>query len=273
MDIQWPLTLFSLLAGCGGGILCFLALGEFKKIGQNSRFKLAILALIIIIVGGCCSVLHLGKPSNIMAAAANVGSFSGISVELIFLGVSVIAAAVYAIGLKRGASEGALKGIAVVAGVLGFILAFVTGNGYVMESQVNWNTPLLPLCYLISGLTMGGAVYASVLAKDGESADSLASVFKIELVLAVVEIVLFLAYDAVCGMAGNAVAFWVCALVIGGIGTAACFYLANKKTTAIYAGAACAVIGVIGIRCTMWLLGTGFLSLFATIAGRGVLGL
>lgn len=145
MAIQWPLAIFSLLAGCGGGMLAFMAFAEVKGFGVNRRFPLAVAALVLIVVGGCASVAHLGNPANIMAAAANIGSLSGISVELIFLGASAVFAAAYAVAVKRGASAGARKAIAIIAGVLGVILAFVTGNGYVMESQVNIASPANPL--------------------------------------------------------------------------------------------------------------------------------
>ena len=276
MAIQWPLAIFSLLAGCGGGMLAFMAFAEVKGFGVNRRFPLAVAALVLIVVGGCASVAHLGNPANIMAAAANIGSLSGISVELIFLGASAVFAAAYAVAVKRGASAGARKAIAIIAGVLGVILAFVTGNGYVMESQVNWNTPLLPLCYLASGLTMGGAVYTAAqiaMPDEGEMQKAAGSVInRCVAAIAIVQAALFLAFDAVSGFAGDAICFWVCAFIVGGLGTAVCAWFSAKNERLAYAGAACAVIGGLGLRCAMWLMGTGFLSLFTTIAARGVLG-
>lgn len=278
MDIQWPLALFSLLAGCGGGMFAFAALAELKGFGGRRRFAVALAAAIVVVIGGCASVAHLGNPSNIMAAAANIGSLSGISVELIFLGATVVFGVSYAVAVKREASAGACKALAVIAGVLGVVLAFVTGNGYVMESQAHWNTPLLPLCYLASGLTMGGAVYAAcaVALPDDDAAtqkSAFALVNRCVLAIAAVQAVLFFAFDAVNGFAGDAVNFWVCAFAVGGVGTAVCAALAGKNDKLAYAGAACAVIGGLGFRCAMWLMGTGFLSLFTTIAARGVLGL
>lgn len=79
------------------------AFAEVKGFGVNRRFPLAVAALVLIVVGGCASVAHLGNPANIMAAAANIGSLSGISVELIFLGASAVFAAAYAVAVKRGA--------------------------------------------------------------------------------------------------------------------------------------------------------------------------
>ena len=263
MDIQWPLALFSLLAGCGGGMFAFAALAELKGFGGRRRFAVALAAAIVVIVGGCASVAHLGNPSNIMAAAANIGSLSGISVELIFLGATVVFGVAYAVAVKREASASVCKALAVIAGVLGVVLAFVTGNGYVMESQAHWNTPLLPLCYLASGLTMGGAVYAAcavALPDDDEAGQksSFALVNRCVLVIAALQAVFVLVFDAVHGFAGDA---------------AVCAAFAGKNGKLAYAGAACAVIGGLGFRCAMWLMGTGFLSLFTTIAARGVLGL
>lgn len=313
MDVQWPLAIFSLLAGCGGGLLVFLAYGEVKGTGRTARFKLAVIALCAIIIGGCASVFHLGNPANIMAAAANIGSLSGISVELIFLGASAIMTVVYMMAVKRGASQSALTAFAVIAGILGAILAFVTGNGYVMESQAHWNTPLLPLCYLFSGLVMGGAVYLAVLEADAGSkaaddtdkqpddaanaseasavtitdgSDPSSATEKpsaprtsassqlnaIVLALAIIEGVAFIAYDAAAGFVGDALAFWVCAVVIGACGTAVCMVMARRQSKALYAGAACAIVGGVGIRVAMWIMGTGFLGLFTVTAARGVFG-
>ena len=80
MDIQWPLVVFGLLAGCGGATLAFVGLSEFLGIGRNARRPAALAALALLMVGGCASVAHLAQPANIMAAAANVLSLSGISV-------------------------------------------------------------------------------------------------------------------------------------------------------------------------------------------------
>ena len=277
MEIQWPLVIFSLFAGCGGGLLAFLAYGEIKGIGRSARFTGALIALAVIFVGGFASLLHLGNPSNIMAAAANIGSLSGISLELISVGLSLIAGAVYAVGIKREAKPFALKAMAAIAGTLGVVLAFVTGNGYVMISQPNWNSIALPLCYLASGLTMGGAVYAALLffAKNKQKAadEGFTGVTLIVIVLAAIQAVIFLAYAAITGFVADVAAFWICAVIIGCAGTILCAFFTRKKAEVVGAGAVCAVIGGLGIRCAMWIMGTGWISLFTTIATRGVLGL
>ena len=97
MAIQWPLVIFSLLAGAGGALLAFVGLSGVLGLAKKARVPAAVGALVLLVVGGCASVAHLAQPANIMAAAANVFSFSGISVELIMLGVNAIVAAAKAI--------------------------------------------------------------------------------------------------------------------------------------------------------------------------------
>ena len=147
MAIQWPLVIFSLLAGAGGALLAFVGLSEVLGLAKKARVPAAVGALVLLVVGGCASVAHLAQPANIMAAAANVFSFSGISVELIMLGVNAIVAVAYVL-TARGESANATKIVGIVGIVTGVAMTFVVGNGYVMEAQPNWNTPALPFAYL-----------------------------------------------------------------------------------------------------------------------------
>ena len=60
MAIQRPLAIFSLLAGCGGGMLAFMAFAEVKGFGVNRRFPLAVAALVITILYAA-GVFAVGK--------------------------------------------------------------------------------------------------------------------------------------------------------------------------------------------------------------------
>ena len=93
MSIQWPLLVFSLLAGSGGALLAFTGVAEATGVAKKTRNAAVACALVLLVVGGCASVVHLAQPANIMAAAANVFSFSGISVELIRLCTGAAASA------------------------------------------------------------------------------------------------------------------------------------------------------------------------------------
>ena len=85
MDIQWPLVLFSLIAGTGGSLFAFVALSELVGGKGKTRFAATVTALVLIVVGGCLSMLHLASPQNAFAALTNIFSFSGISIELMLL--------------------------------------------------------------------------------------------------------------------------------------------------------------------------------------------
>ena len=67
MAIQWPLLIFSLLAGCGGVTLASAGVAELLGVAKKTRFIAVVVALVLLIVGGCASVLHLAQPANIMA--------------------------------------------------------------------------------------------------------------------------------------------------------------------------------------------------------------
>ena len=276
MEIQWPLLIFSLLAGCGGILFAFEGLAEFLKVGKNIRFKATIIALILLVVGGIASVFHLGQPANIMAAAAHIFSFSGISVEMIVLGIEIILALVYLLVI-RSDNETGCKVVGVLGIIGGILIAFVTGNGYVMESQPLWNTIFLPLAYLGTALAMGATLYKVLLQTDKseENVDeeSKKKLDLIVLVCAIVGFCLTVLYGISVGFALDVFAYWICAVIIGGIGTVVCVYMEKKQSSLIYAALVCAVIGGIGLRAAMWLAGSGFLEFFQDAAGRIVLGL
>lgn len=80
------------------------------------------------------------------------------------------------------------------------------------HTQKQIDTPLLPLCYLASGLTMGGAVYAAAqiaMPDEGEMQKAAGSVInRCVAAIAIVQAALFLAFDAVSGFAGDAMLTW-----------------------------------------------------------------
>lgn len=76
--IQWPLVLFSLLAGAGGCALAFAGASEFVGGTKRARFAVGVVSLVLVVVGGLFSVLHLASPQHVMAAVRHVFSFSGV---------------------------------------------------------------------------------------------------------------------------------------------------------------------------------------------------
>ena len=271
MAIQWPLVIFSLLAGAGGALLAFVGLSEVLGLAKKARVPAAVGALVLLVVGGCASVAHLAQPANIMAAAANVFSFSGISVELIMLGVNAIVAVAYVL-TARGESANATKIVGIVGIVTGVAMTFVVGNGYVMEAQPNWNTPTLPFAYLGSGLATGGALFATLMAALKTDEADFRGIMPWVLGATVVQLVAFLAYGFAIGFAADVLLYWGGAVIVGSVGAIACAAFIAKASTMAYATLVCAVVGGICLRALMWLVGTGFLDAFGTAAVRGVWG-
>lgn len=272
MAIQWPLVIFSLFAGCGGVTLAFAGLSEVLGIGKKARIPSVICSLVLLIVGGCASVLHLGQPANIMAAAANIFSFSGISVELIMLGVNVIVSIVYLV-LARGENATAIKTTGIVGIVTGLMMAFVVGNGYVMMAQPLWNTPMLPMGYLGSGLAMGGTLFMSFMVATKADGADLKRIFPFVLAAVIVQAVLFLAYGVVAGFVVDALLFWGGMIVVGSVVALVCVAFIQRKPCLVYGAFVCTLIGGICFRAFMWVVGTGYLNLFADAAAHQILGL
>lgn len=272
MDIQWPLALFSTLAGCGGIVFAFVGTSELLEWGKKTRFNASVVSLVLMVVGGCASVLHLEQKANIMAAAANVFSFSGISLELIFLGLTVVFAAAYAVAVKRSASKSATRVLAVLGLVSGVILSFVVGHGYLMESQQYWNTLSLPISYVGSALACGSAVYGATMVFSQDDDADVARIARCSLACAVIALVTFVAYDAVIGFVLDAVWFWGIAVVLGCVAAGALCGAAAKRPALLYGAAVCALAGGVGLRAAMFLVGYGYFDAFGLAASRAILG-
>lgn len=262
MSIQWPLVLLGLFAGTGGSLLAFAGLAEFSAAKEKTRATAAVWGVALLIVGGLCSVLHLGHPLNFMAAIAHLGSLSGISVELIFLGLMVVCGAVYFIALRREKAQVA-KVFGVIDIVLAVFLGFALGHGYMIEARANWNTWLIPLSFLFSGLLAGGALYQLIacVLEDGETG----KVPQATAACAVLTLAAFAGYGAHVGLGeANVTAWWAAALVLGAIAPLVLTLVSLKRPskTLLIALLVCAAIGAVAIRATMFAAGTGFITAF-----------
>lgn len=271
MEIQWSLLLFSALAGAGGSLLAFTGLAELMGKAPKAKKSILAIVLVLVVAGGLFSVLHLEQKANIMAAAANVFSFSAISMELIFVGLVAVVAIVYLVCASREVAGTAIKAVAVIGIVVGLLLGYVTGSGYQMGAMPFWNTPALPLAYLGTDLALGAAIYGALACRD-EDQGNIPAVFS--LAGAVCSLVLCLAYGAVTGFAIDPTLYWAGVIVLGGLANAVVAAVAVKKpaSTGLYAAAVVfACIASVCLRAYMWLLGTGTLDFFAAAADHLVL--
>ncbi|MDR2109268.1 MAG: dimethyl sulfoxide reductase anchor subunit [Coriobacteriales bacterium] len=274
MEIQWPLVLFSLLAGTGAGTLVFIGISELTNTAAKARGIAAWVAAGLIVVGGLASIAHLGKPDHVMNAVSNLGSFSGISIELIFIGVSFVVAVIYAVLVRREGSEAARKAVGVIAAVIGLLFCWALGSSYVIASRPLWAVQTLPLSYFGSGLASGGFLFLALAAAFKSEAAELKKLGLFALIVAAIELIAFVAYGALSGapaIADNALLFWGGAVVVGAVVPVISGYLIYRnaeKTTLVYAGLVGALVGGVAFRALMWVLGSGYLSSFFDVAAN-----
>lgn len=271
IGVQWPLVLFSLLVGAGGFLYASAGVSDVMNKGTDkARFTGTIAGLILMVVGGCCSLAHLALPGNVMAAAANIGSFSGISIELMLLGITCIFAVIYAIALKRSVSHQARIVLAVIGVVAAVLLAFFCGHGYAMVSRPLWNTNLLPFAYLGTAFALGSFLFASIQLLEKDQAQAVADMKIYYLLSGIVSLVSVAAYAifvaAGDGLAGGALACAVIA-VIAAACTIVLAFMACKPSGSQMAfaviGAACGLVAALCLRVLMWLVSSGYLELFS----------
>ncbi|MCL2826652.1 MAG: dimethyl sulfoxide reductase anchor subunit [Eggerthellaceae bacterium] len=271
MDIQWPLTLFTVVAGAGAGLLAFAGISEFLQSSKRSRFLALISSLVLLIVGGCISLFHLQNPANFMAAAGNLGSFSPISLELIFLGICVIVAIVYLVVVNREGS--ASKVLGVIGIVFGLLFGYFSGHGYeVIAVRQSWATPAVTFSYCLSAMTMGGFLFLALQATTKDEATAMKKTALVVGVVAVLETITYLIYGATGQIGDNAPLFWIMAVVVGGVAAAVAgivAWLKVKTTTGMaYLGIVVAVAGAISFRAVMWLAGSTFVPNLFDIAAN-----
>lgn len=269
--IQWPLVLFSMLAGCGG--CCFAFAGVAGALGESTTVTLWAtgISLVLVVVGAVCSMMHLATPRHAFAAVTHLLSFSGISVELIMLGVVSALMAAYGAACLWFDNELARLVLGIAGAAAGVVLAFVTGHGYLISSKPTWNTKKLPLAYTGTALVAGGFLYAVVSVATG---GVWAMELPVKLLLAVCAVFSAVTVAAYLGHLGmqtakkNPTLFWVGIVVCGLVVPLACaaILLAPLPSMAFVAVAAvgfvAAMAGGLSLRMLMWIVGAGFLFFF-----------
>ena len=160
--IQWPLVLFSMLAGCGGCAFAFAGIANAMGESISVTLFVTIVAFVLVVVGAICSMMHLATPKHAFAAVTHLLSFSGISVELIMLGVVCALMALFAGSIVFIGNATATLVLGMLGALSGVVLAFVTGHGYLISSKPTWNTKKLPLAYTGTAAVAGGFLYVAI---------------------------------------------------------------------------------------------------------------
>lgn len=170
----WPIAFYLFLAGlsAGASIVAVLISNKFGK--DNYYFKAAaLIAPVAIILGLALLVIDLGKPLSFywILLLYNFDSVMsiGVALLLIYTPLSVI----YAVGafkneiamLKISLFDALANLASKLSGLLG-VLLFILGigvgayTGFLLSAAHKialWNTPVLPLLFLVSGLSCAGA--------------------------------------------------------------------------------------------------------------------
>lgn len=261
MSIQWSLVLFSLIAGTGGAALAYAGIGEFVKLANKDRFKLVLIGIILLVVGGICSVFHLKSPENFMSAITHLGSFSGISIELMLIGTVTVCGVVFLIGVMRE-NVTLSKVFGVICIVLGLLLAYMLGSSYMIAARAGWNTILVPLCYLASSFALGGFVCFAVSTQKETQ--------KVFGIVALAASVLAAAFAVAYGMTASALAasegtfYFVVSAVGGALAAIAAYFIAFKGKSGawIWIGLIGALACGLFIRMFMWVVGANMFDAF-----------
>lgn len=280
IGIQWPLVLFTVIAGAGFGLLAMtgvarLAVGQSKSLRQVAL----VVSFALLCVGGLMSVFHLSHPERFMAAIANLFSFSGIALELIGLVLGCAVAVLFFI-LSSAENAAGEKVMAVLAIAVGIVAGVFQGLAYYeVGAQAGWNLVPLPASYLLTSLAAGGALYLLLCACKGAEEDragvkTVGIVAVCEGALAAVAVIAYVANLASIGrLDGTAVAVGVIAIACAIVGLAAVAWYARKQQTVpvvVVAAVAC-VASSLAVRALMWVVAHVDMNLIAmAAANRGL---
>ncbi len=248
MAIQWPLLIFSVLLGCASGIMVFLGIGELKGAFKKVRFPLALVALVLLVVGGIASAFHLGHPDRALYILGNMGS--GLSRELFGVGYLFVVTLVYMV-LSRKDFPGPTKVFGVLGLIGGVALPLIAGASYLMPARPAWDSFALPLMFLGTGLGMGFVLSAAFVYMKGDAVDR-PFAFKlagIGIICSVATMLIYIIWIAVAPhgdasrslgrlAAGDlSVMFWLCVVIVGIIAPIVLYLLGRKDVDANAKGA------------------------------------
>lgn len=273
MSVQWPLLLFSVLLGTSSGMLVYLGVHEARGQRARASFMIAVAALVLLGVGGVASTFHLGHPERALHIMGNMGS--GLSRELVGVGVTAVVALAYAVCVKMSYASAA-KGLGICAIVVGVVLPVIAGSSFMMAARPTWDSVALPIMYLGGGLGLGFTLAAAIVCAKGAEGKEHAFACKLAFagaVIAAAGALIWVAWVALAPypdasrsvmrlLAGDvAVLFWLGVVVLGVAAPCALCWMAMrtdaKRTVAYVSGAFfCLLAGSVALRVIMYAVAT-----------------
>jgi anaerobic dimethyl sulfoxide reductase subunit C (anchor subunit) len=268
MTIEWALVLFTAVSGTGAWLFASAALGELLHKDEAVGKAEIIVSFVLVVVGGCLSVLHLQHPEHILEALNRPAS--GIFIEALLIGLTALVILGYAVMVWRKASARARRVVAVVGLVLAVALSFACGSSYMMAARPAWDSIFLPLAYLGTAATAGTScnLLIKVARKQGAASIKFASIFACA--GGILGVVTALTYCLVTGASllanEESVLIWLIALfltlVVSVISSAFVGKQAKKELSLAAIATAGGIVGAISLRAVMWLAGAPVLNFF-----------
>ncbi len=262
MEIHWPLVFYTLLVGAGVGVFSLVAISELKGNGQKYNFSGSIISVILLVLGGFSSFLHLKHPERAVSMLGNYGS--PITQELYLAIATGAFICLYIVMVYIGASAVAKKVMAALGLIFGVALAFFSGLIYVFPARPAWNTVLLPSIYFTSSISLGiFIVNAWINFRKYEDSEFRSSGWKALFFLLAVQALLIVGY--LVFLSGNpypdparsvtrlvsgdlAVFFWLGVVLLG---LALPLFLAYRSIQTKASGLSPLVVGLTGILATL----------------------
>lgn len=269
MEIQWSLVLFTVLSGAGAWLFACVGIDAFKGLSRKVALPASLGAVLLMALGGLCSITHLSHPERMLEALGHPAP--GIFLEALLLGLLAVVALIYAVLTRREASKRARRGLAMVGVVLAIVFSFACGSSYMMSSQEAWNSITLPLGYVGTAAASGTALWALLVAVLKEDAAVVRLAGWETLVGGVLSFVFAVSYGLVTGVAMGTEAplFWIAVVVCGGIAPAVCGFLMTRMPEKAFAYAVIALVGAligsVAFRALMWLVGSALMTLFGVV--------
>ena len=161
MEIQWPLVMFTALAGTGGYLFACVCFNEFVGKNKPAVIYAAFTAIVLLGLGGISSATHLTHVERMLNALNR--PTSGIFLEAMMIFILIALAAVFIILVYRDSSKVVRKVIAVAGIAIAFGFSYSGGESYVMSSQAMWDTPLFVAACLGAPMCAGFSVWMLML--------------------------------------------------------------------------------------------------------------
>jgi len=182
MHAAFSVLAFTVLSGAGLGALALIALADIVATVGGVELpampalwtRTAALALMLVVIGLCSSVLHLANPRNAWRSAARFRT-SWLSREAVFSIAFLAVAAAYVAARHFAAAAPLLLALAAVTLVLAPVVIYCTAMIYASLKPIRaWHTARVPLAYLMLGFASGALLVVATLRAYGEPVTGLA---------------------------------------------------------------------------------------------------